>query len=84
MTAFKINVRNSTDGKQVTLEVEPEMTIQSILDVIIEYWQFKNRVVLALAQGKENKILNPSTTIQENKITEGIELLIMPDSEGGF
>ena len=53
MTAFKINVRNSTDGKQVTLEVEPEMTIQSILDVIIEYWQFKNRVVLALAQGKD-------------------------------
>lgn len=83
MTEFKINVRNTTDGKQVTLEVEPQMTIQSILEVVTEYWQFKNRVVLALTQGKENKILAPNTTLEENKITELTELLIMPDSEGG-
>ncbi len=83
MTEFKINVRNTTDGKQVTLEVEPQMTIQSILEVVTEYWQFKNRVVLALTQGKENKILAPTTTLEENKITELTELLIMPDSEGG-
>jgi hypothetical protein len=84
MTEFKINVRNTTDGKQVTLEVEPQMTVQSVLDVVVDYWQFKNRVVLALSEGKENKLLNPSSTLEENKIAEGTELLIMPDSEGGF
>jgi|YelNatPaOPRAMG01_1025707.scaffolds.fasta_scaffold03317_10 hypothetical protein len=84
MKEFKISVRNTTDGKQVTLEVEPQMTIQSILDVVVDYWQFKNRVVLALSEGKENKLLNPSSTLEENKIVEGTELLIMPDSEGGF
>lgn len=84
MVEFKINVRNTTDGKQVTLEVEPQMSVQSVLDVVVDYWQFKNRVVLALSEGKENKLLNPSSTLEESKVVEGSELLIMPDSEGGF
>ena len=42
--------------------------------------QLKDRFVLAT---KDNKILNPDTTLAEAGVTEGSELLLMPDPTGG-
>ncbi|MGB9577450.1 MAG: hypothetical protein ACP5O3_02490 [Candidatus Micrarchaeia archaeon] len=77
---FKITVTHTTSGKELVIAVEPEFTIGSILEVIAESLQLKDRFVLAT---QDNKILDAAVTVGEAGITEGSKLLLMPDPTGG-
>ncbi len=80
MTEFNIVINQTTTGKEITVAVEPEFTINSILEVLTENLQLKDRFVLAT---EGNKILNPETTIQDAGLKEGSKLLLIPDPTGG-
>ena len=80
MDEFEITVSQSTTGKETVLAVEPTFTIASILDVLAESLQLKDRFVLAT---KDNKILDPETTVADSGIKAGDTLLLMPDPTGG-
>ena len=80
MAEFNISVLHTTSGKETVLAVDNSFTIQSVLEVLTETLQLKDRYVLAT---KENKILNPEATIEESSIKENDQLLLMPDPTGG-
>jgi molybdopterin converting factor small subunit len=77
---FNITINHTTSGKEVVLAVEQEFTVASILEVLAENLQLKDRFVLAT---KDNKILNPELTVKDAGIQEGDTLLLMPDPTGG-
>jgi len=80
MGEFTIKVVHTTSGKEVKLVVEPSFTVNSVLEVLAEGLQLKDRFVLATSG---NKILDPNTTLADAGVTEGSELLLMPDPTGG-
>ena len=80
MTEFNITVNHTTSGKETVLAVEPGFTISSILEVLTETLQLKDRFVLATS---DNKILDPALTVEEAGITENAVLMLMPDPTGG-
>ncbi|NUN11073.1 hypothetical protein HUU53_00305 [Candidatus Micrarchaeota archaeon] len=80
MTEFNIVIIQTTSGKEITMAVEPEFTIQSVLEVLMENLQLKDRFILST---EDNKILEPTLTIQDAGLTEGAKLLLIPDPTGG-
>ncbi|VVB67162.1 Uncharacterised protein [Candidatus Norongarragalina meridionalis] len=80
MAEFNVTVTHSTSGKEIVVAVEPTFTISSVLEVLTESLQLKDRFVLAT---KDNKILNPELTISDAGIKEGDSLLLIPDPTGG-
>lgn len=80
MAEFNIVVIQTTSGKEITMAVEPEFTVGSVLDVLVENLQLKDRFVLAT---EDNKILNPETTITEAGLKEGSKIMLIPDPTGG-
>ncbi len=80
MVEYKITVTHSTSGKEIVIAVEEKFTVGSVLEVLSENLQLKDRFVLATA---DNKILNPDATLKEAGVAEGAELLLMPDPTGG-
>ncbi len=77
---FNITVTHTTSGKETVLAVEPDFSVASVLEVLAESLQLKDRFVLAT---KDNKILDPKITIKDAGLKEGDELLLMPDPTGG-
>ncbi len=77
---FNITVIHTTSGKEIVLAVEPQFTISSVLEVLSENLQLKDRFVLA---NKDNKILSPDLTVKDANLKQGEELLLMPDPTGG-
>ena len=82
MTEFNIKINHTTSGKEVTLAVEPEFTVQAVLDVLVENLQLKDRFVLATS--KDNKILSGEVKLQDAGVVENDVLLLMPDPTGGL
>ncbi|HLC38352.1 MAG TPA: hypothetical protein VJI71_02775 [Candidatus Norongarragalinales archaeon] len=80
MAEFNIVVVQSTSGKEITMSVEQEFTLGSVLEVLVENLQLKDRFVLAT---EDNKILSPETTISESGLQEGSKILLIPDPTGG-
>lgn len=80
MAEFTISVQHTTTGKEITLAVEPQFTVNDLLSVLVENLQLKDRFVLATP---DNKILGPETTLKDAGITEGATLVLMPDPTGG-
>ncbi len=81
MAEFNIKVSHTTSGKEITLAVEPEFTVQAVLDVLADALQLKDRFVLAKAS--DNKILSPEVTMNDASVKENDTLLLMPDPTGG-
>lgn len=77
---FNIVVVQTTSGKEITVAVEPEFTIGSVLEVLTENLQLKDRFVLAT---EDNKILSPETTVQDSGLAEGSKIMLIPDPTGG-
>ncbi len=77
---FNITVTHTTSGKEVVVAVEPEFTVGSILDVLTESLQLKDRFVLA---STDNKVLNSEAKVADAGLKEGSRLLLMPDPTGG-
>ncbi len=82
MAEFNIKVSHTTSGKEITLAVEPEFTVQSVLDALVDSLQLKDRFVLAKAS--DNKILSPDMLLKDAGVVEGETLLLMPDPTGGY
>ncbi|MBI3588313.1 hypothetical protein HY995_03045 [Candidatus Micrarchaeota archaeon] len=80
MPEYNITVTHSTSGKEIVLAVEEKFTVSSVLDVLAENLQLKDRFVLAT---KDNKILSPEATLAEAGVLTGSELILMPDPTGG-
>ncbi len=80
MAEFNIVVVQTTSGKEITVAVEPEFTIGSVLEVLIENLQLKDRFVLAT---QDNKILSPENTVNEAGLQEGAKVMLIPDPTGG-
>ncbi|MBU1197631.1 hypothetical protein KJ765_03905 [Candidatus Micrarchaeota archaeon] len=80
MAEFNITVNHTTSGKETVLAVEPNFTVASILEVLTETLQLKDRFVLAT---QDNKILDPAVTLAEAGVNENDVLLLMPDPTGG-
>ena len=80
MAEFNITITHTTTGKEITLAVEPEFTISSVLEVLAENLKLKDRFVLAT---QDNQILDPDSTIGDVGLKEGDTLLLMPDPTGG-
>lgn len=80
MAEFNITITHTTTGKEITLAVEPEFTISSVLEVLAENLKLKDRFVLAT---QDNQILDPDATIGDVGLKEGDTLLLMPDPTGG-
>jgi uncharacterized ubiquitin-like protein YukD len=80
MPEFTISVMHTTTGKEVTLAVEPQFTVNDVLQVLAENLQLKDRFVLATP---DNKILTPDATLKDAGLKEGDSLVLMPDPTGG-
>ena len=80
MAEFNVTVTHTTSGKEITVAVEPEFTVSSVVDVLAETLKLKDRFVLATS---DNKILSPDLTVKDAGLTEGSQLLLMPDPTGG-
>ena len=80
MAEFNVTVTHTTSGKEITVAVEPEFTVSSVVDVLAETLKLKDRFVLATS---DNKILSPDLTVKDAGLTEGAQLLLMPDPTGG-
>ncbi len=80
MAEFNVVVKHTTSGKEITLAVQDEFTIQSVLEVLAENLQLKDRFVLATS---ENKILSPELTIRDANLKANDSLMLMPDPTGG-
>lgn len=78
--AYNISVTHSTSGKEIVLEVEESYTVSSVLEVLVENLQLKDRFVLAT---NDNKILNPDVTLKDAGVAADSELVLMPDPTGG-
>ncbi len=77
---FNITVTLVTSNRDVVIAVEPEFTVGSILEVLTESLQLKDRFVLA---STDNKVLNPEAKVSDAGLVEGSKLLLMPDPTGG-
>lgn len=80
MAEFNIVVVQSTSGKEITMTVEPDFTVGSVLEVLIENLQLKDRFVLAT---QDNKVLSPETSVKDAGLAEGAKILLIPDPTGG-
>lgn len=80
MSEFTILITHTTTGKEITLAVEPQFTINEVLQVLAENLQLKDRFVLATP---DNKILSPEATLKDMGLKEGDALMLMPDPTGG-
>ena len=80
MVEYSISVTHSTSGKEIVMAVEPQFTVGSVLEVLAENLQLKDRFVLAT---EDNKILNPDLTLKEAGVGESAKLILMPDPTGG-
>lgn len=80
MAEYKITVVHSTSGKELVLAVEPSFTVASVLEVLVENLQLKDRFVLATG---DNKLLNADVTLKDAGVNEGAKLILMPDPTGG-
>ena len=80
MAEFNIVVVQTTSGKEITVAVENGFTIGSVLEVLVENLQLKDRFVLAT---EDNKILSPETTVNEAGLIEGAKVMLIPDPTGG-
>ncbi len=80
MAEFTVTVTHTTTGKEIVVAVEEAYTISSVIEVLSENLQLKDRFVLATP---DQKVLNPDTTIAEAGLKQGAVLLLMPDPTGG-
>lgn len=80
MVEYNVTVIHSTSGKEIVMAVEPQFTVGSVLEVLAENLQLKDRFVLAT---EDNKILNPDVTLKEAGVSADAHLILMPDPTGG-
>jgi uncharacterized ubiquitin-like protein YukD len=80
MAEFTITVSHTTTGKDITMAVEPQFSVNDVLEVLTENLQLKDKHVLA---NHQDEILSPEASLEESGVKEGDVLVLMPDPTGG-
>lgn len=78
--SLRVRVRNAETGASVEMELEPENTVEEIIESAAGYWQ-KDAGAYVLRRGKS--LLRGQETIVEAGVGNGDGLELIPDPEGG-
>jgi len=77
---MRIKVKNAETGATVEMELEPENTIDEIIESAATFWN-KDMGAYVLRKGK--KVLRGGNTISEASLRADDVLELIPDPEGG-
>ncbi|MEM3445258.1 MAG: DUF835 domain-containing protein [Thermoplasmata archaeon] len=79
--SIRVKVRDAETGASLDMELEPDNTIDEIIESVGTYWE-KNIGVYVLRKGK--RILRGETKVEEADIRDGDLMELIPDPEGGI
>ncbi|MGB9635725.1 MAG: DUF835 domain-containing protein [Thermoplasmata archaeon] len=79
--SIRVKVRDAETGASIDMELEPDNTIDEIIESVGTYWE-KNIGVYVLRKGK--RILRGETKVEEADIRDGDLMELIPDPEGGI
>jgi len=77
---IRITVRDATTGNKAEMELEPNNTVEEIIESAASYWG-KDSGAYIMRHGK--KLLAGKSTIADIGLQKGDVLEIIPDPEGG-
>lgn len=77
---MRITVRDADTGSRIEMDLEPENTVEDVVDSAANYWN-KNPGAYVLKHGK--KILRGPMTVTEVGLKPGTLIELIPDPEGG-
>jgi hypothetical protein len=77
---MRIKVKNAETGATVEMELEPENTIDEIIESAATFWN-KDMGAYVLRKGK--KVLRGGNTISEAGLRADDVIELIPDPEGG-
>lgn len=77
---MKIKVKNAETGATVEMELEPENTIDEVIESSAGFWG-KDMGAYVLRRGK--KVLRGGSNLREAGVREEDVLELIPDPEGG-
>jgi len=75
-----LKVKNAETGSTVDMELEPENTVNEIIESAASFWH-KDPGAYVLRRGK--KVLGGSLSIKDASLVQGDVLELIPDPEGG-
>jgi len=75
-----VKVKNAETGSTLDMELEPENTINEIIESAASFWH-KDPGAYVLRRGK--KVLGGNLSVQEISLMTGDVLELIPDPEGG-
>jgi len=75
-----VKVKNAETGSTLDMELEPENTINEIIESATSFWH-KDPGAYVLRRGK--KVLGGNLSVQEISLITGDVLELIPDPEGG-
>lgn len=79
--ALELTVKDSETGDEVTLEVEPDTTINEIIETVGNFW---NKPAGAYVLRHGSRLLRGQDTITFYGLQNGDVLEMIPDPEGGY
>ncbi|OGS42466.1 MAG: hypothetical protein A3K67_04225 [Euryarchaeota archaeon RBG_16_62_10] len=77
---MRIRVKNAETGATVEMELEPENTIDEVIESSANFWS-KDMGAYVLRKGK--KVLRGGNSLKEAAVREEDVLELIPDPEGG-
>jgi molybdopterin converting factor small subunit len=77
---IRITVRDATTGNKVEMELEPDSTVDEVIESAASYWG-KDSGAYIMRYGK--KLLTGKSVLADIELQAGDTLEIIPDPEGG-
>jgi len=76
----RVRVRNAENGSTVDMELEPENTLEEIIESAAGYWE-RDAGAYVIRKGK--RLLRGQMTVADAGVMDGDTLELIPDPEGG-
>jgi len=80
LLAVRIKVKNAETGATVEMELEPENTVDEVIESAATFWN-KDMGAYVLRKGK--KVLRGGTSLKDAGVRADDVLELIPDPEGG-
>jgi len=77
---MNLKIRNAETGGTVDMELEPDNTVQEIIEGAASFWN-KDEGAYVIRKGK--KLLRGQQSVADAGISDSDELELIPDPEGG-
>ena len=78
--SIRITVRDAESGNKIDMDLEPENTVEEIIESAASYWE-KDAGAYVLKQ--EKTLLRGQLCILDLELDENTALELIPDPEGG-